>query len=94
MTLSGEESGATPEEGARAARDDDLADVLSRVIDDAIEDGISLPALRRRIVREMERCYVARMLARHGGSAARSAACAGLAERYFRKLKARHVKSR
>jgi hypothetical protein len=81
------------DEEACATCDNEVSDVLLRVVEDAIDQGLSIGAVRSHIVAEVERCYVVRLLARHGGNAARAAAAAGLAERYFRQLKARHAKS-
>ncbi len=46
---------------------------------------------RDRAIEAFEARYVRAMLERHGGNVTRAAAAAGLARRYFHKLKARHV---
>jgi DNA-binding NtrC family response regulator len=58
-------------------------------LEEALARGLSLPQTRQLVSDELERRYVKRILARHGGNLARAAAASGLALRYFRLLRAR-----
>jgi two-component system, NtrC family, response regulator HydG len=60
-------------------------DFLSAVI----EDDLPFPSARERVVKEFERRYVERVLARHGGSVTRAARASGVAHRYFQLIRAR-----
>jgi transcriptional regulator with GAF, ATPase, and Fis domain len=51
--------------------------------------NLSLPSARQRVVDELERRYVERIVAAHGGNVSRAAAASGLAHRYFQKIRAR-----
>jgi two-component system, NtrC family, response regulator HydG len=73
--------------GARAA----LPVAPAAVFDRISEMDLSLPEARARVVAEFERFYLERALARNGGSVARAAAASGIARRYFRQLKSKHV---
>ena len=44
---------------------------------------------RRRAVARFERAYVERLIEKHGGNVSQAARASGLAERYFRLVKAR-----
>jgi len=66
------------------AKDSGL-DFLSAVI----EDDLPFPSARERVVKEFERRYVERVLARHGGSVTRAARASGVAHRYFQLIRAR-----
>ena len=66
------------------ARDNGL-DFLSAVI----EDDLPFPSARERVVKEFERRYVERVLARHGGSVTKAARASGVAHRYFQLIRAR-----
>jgi len=60
-------------------------DFLSAVI----EDDLPFPSARERVVKEFERRYVERVLARHGGSVTKAARASGVAHRYFQLIRAR-----
>jgi two-component system response regulator HydG len=68
----------------------------SMVKDDFIESVLSenlpLPRARQRVVDELERRYVERIVALHGGNISRAAAASGIAHRYFQKIRARQAK--
>jgi two-component system, NtrC family, response regulator HydG len=66
------------------AKDNGL-DFLSAVI----EDDLPFPSARERVVKEFERRYVERVLARHGGSVTKAARASGVAHRYFQLIRAR-----
>ena len=54
-----------------------------------IEEDLPFPTARERVVKEFERRYVERVLARHGGSVVRAARASGVAHRYFQLVRAR-----
>ncbi|MDB4942211.1 MAG: hypothetical protein JWP97_1745 [Labilithrix sp.] len=54
-----------------------------------IEDDLPFPSARERVVKEFERRYVERVLARHGGSVTKAARASGVAHRYFQLIRAR-----
>jgi DNA-binding NtrC family response regulator len=54
-----------------------------------LEDDLPFPTARERVVKEFERRYVERMLARHGGNVTRAARASGVAHRYFQLIRAR-----
>jgi DNA-binding NtrC family response regulator len=58
-------------------------------IEEVLEQGLSLPVARQRVVEEFERRYIERVLAEHGGNVAKAATASGIARRYFQILKAR-----
>jgi transcriptional regulator with GAF, ATPase, and Fis domain len=58
-------------------------------IDDVVAMQLSLPNARQRVIDELERRYVERVVALHGGNISRAAAASGLAHRYFQKIRAR-----
>ena len=62
------------------------ADILSEVL----SQDLPLPRAREAVVREFERRYVERVLARHGGNVVRAAEASGIARRYFQILRARY----
>jgi DNA-binding NtrC family response regulator len=66
------------------AKDNGL-DFMSAVI----EDDLPFPSARERVVKEFERRYVERVLARHGGSVTKAARASGVAHRYFQLIRAR-----
>jgi transcriptional regulator with GAF, ATPase, and Fis domain len=61
-------------------------------IEEVLAEKLSLPSARQRVVDELERRYVERIVALHGGNISRAAAASGLAHRYFQKLRARLAK--
>jgi DNA-binding NtrC family response regulator len=65
----------TAPSAAPAARED--------VVTRALEAGLPLPASRAMVVEELERRFVERALAAHGGNVTRAAAASGLTRRYF-----------
>jgi transcriptional regulator with GAF, ATPase, and Fis domain len=54
--------------------------------------GLPFSAARRRVLREFERHYVARVLAEHGGNVLRAAAASGIARRHLQRVRARNQK--
>jgi transcriptional regulator with GAF, ATPase, and Fis domain len=78
--------------GAEAPRGD-----AESVAADAIERVLALdlpfPRARDEVMAEFERRYVARLLARYGGSVSRAAAASGIALRYFQRIRARQGKT-
>jgi two-component system, NtrC family, response regulator HydG len=52
--------------------------------------GLPLPEARKRVVDELERRYVERVLALHDGHVGKAAAASGIARRYFELIRARH----
>jgi two-component system, NtrC family, response regulator HydG len=67
-----------------AAREQGL-DLITAVI----EEDLPFPMARERVVKEFERRYVERVLARHGGHIGKAAAASGVAHRYFKLIRAR-----
>ncbi len=61
----------------------------SDFIGDVVGAGLSLAEARARVVDELERRYVERVLAEHGGAISRAAAASGVARRHFQRIKAR-----
>jgi two-component system, NtrC family, response regulator HydG len=55
--------------------------------------GLPLPEARKRVVDELERRYVERVLALHDGHIGKAAAASGIARRYFELIRARQKKS-
>lgn len=53
------------------------------VVEAALAADLPLPRARQEVVREFERRYVERALAKHGGNVTRAAAASGLTRRYF-----------
>jgi transcriptional regulator with GAF, ATPase, and Fis domain len=58
-------------------------------IEEILARELPLPQARQLLSDELERRYVRRILARHGGNVTRAAAASGLALRYFKLLRAR-----
>jgi DNA-binding NtrC family response regulator len=58
-------------------------------IDAVLAESLSLHATRERVNLELERRYVERVLATHGGNVSRAAAATGMARRHFQRLKAK-----
>ena len=61
-------------------------------IEQALARDLPLPQTRQLVSDELERRYVQRVVARHGGNVTRAAAASGLALRYFKLLRARTAK--
>lgn len=57
-----------------------------------LEERLPLAAAREKIVLELERRYIERVLADHGGSVARAAEASGIARRHFQRLKAKSAR--
>jgi DNA-binding NtrC family response regulator len=81
-TIAPTRAGASPK--TRGA--DSAGDVLAAILD----EDLPLPRARDALVREFERRYVERVLARHGGNVVRAAEASGIARRYFQILRARY----
>jgi two-component system, NtrC family, response regulator HydG len=56
------------------------------VLEQAIARGLPFSTARTLVLDELERRYVAKALAEHGGNVTRAAAASGLARRYFQKV--------
>ncbi len=69
------------DERGAASPTDNLTEVLS--------ENLPLPRARQKVVEELERRYVERVVEAHGGNVSRAAAASGLGHRYFQKLRAR-----
>ncbi len=68
---------------------DEAAKPLSTLAAEAVASGAPLPLARKRVVDELERCFVEELLRRHGGDIAAAAAASGLARRQFFRIKAK-----
>jgi pSer/pThr/pTyr-binding forkhead associated (FHA) protein len=66
---------------ARSSSDDLIAS--------AIDEQLSFPKARERVLAEFERRYIEEVLARHGGNVTRAARASGIAHRYFQLVRAR-----
>jgi DNA-binding NtrC family response regulator len=78
------EGGRTEEEPQGEPNGADTG-VLERIVD----LGLSFPAARQRVVEELERRYVEKVLGEHGGNVSRAAAASGIARRQFQRVKGR-----
>jgi two-component system response regulator HydG len=58
-------------------------------LEDVLAQRLPLLQAREKVVAELERRYVERLLAEHGGSVARAAEASGIARRQFQRLEAR-----
>jgi hypothetical protein len=81
---SGSSSPTFPSDEAEDAQERGL-DLITAVL----EDDLPFPTARDRVVKEFERRYVERVLARHGGNVTRAARASGVAHRYFQLIRAR-----
>jgi DNA-binding NtrC family response regulator len=63
------------------------APATTLVTDEDVDAPFSVA--RRRAVARFERAYVERLIEKHGGNVSQAARASGLAERYFRLVKAR-----
>jgi two-component system, NtrC family, response regulator HydG len=54
-----------------------------------LEMDLPFSEARERVLAEFERCFVARVLAKHGGNVSRAAAASGVGRRYFQILRTR-----
>ncbi len=70
--------------------DEDSAPPADHVFRQVLELDLRLPQARERVVAAFERCYLERIVAKHGGNITRAAAASGLARRYFNVLRSRH----
>jgi DNA-binding NtrC family response regulator len=59
------------------------------LVDTILAEDLPLPVARDRVVREFERRYVERVLAKTGGNVVQAAAASGVARRYFQLLRAK-----
>jgi DNA-binding NtrC family response regulator len=64
-------------------------DALERVLD----RDLPFPRARAELLREFERRYVERVLARHGGNVTHAAHASGIARRYFNVIRSRQTKA-
>ncbi len=60
-------------------------------IESVLAENLPLPRARQRVVDELERRYIERVVALHGGNISKASAASGIAHRYFQKLRARQV---
>jgi len=67
----------------------EAAPVERDVIEQVLALDLPLIAARERVVRELERRYIERVLASHGGNVSKAAAASGIARRYFQILRAK-----
>ena len=58
-------------------------------IDQVVGSNMTLAGARQQVIDELERRYVAHVLAAHGGAVTRAAAASGIALRHFQRVKAR-----
>ena len=82
-----ESSHREPEEPETASEAE--LEMASDWLDTLVAQGLPFPLARRRAQEEFERRYVTATLARHGGSVAAAAKASGIAQRYFRLVRAR-----
>lgn len=81
---------ASPAQPPREQEADlDAAKASGDTIDEILALNLPLPRARERAVQELERRYVERVLAEHGGVITRAAAASGIALRYFQLIRAR-----
>lgn len=73
----------------QAYRSEESKDAGLDFLSAVIEDDLPFPSARERVVKEFERRYVERVLARHGGSVTKAARASGVAHRYFQLIRAR-----
>jgi two-component system, NtrC family, response regulator HydG len=59
------------------------------LFEELLGQDLPLIAARQRMINEFERCYIARVLDKHGGSVTRAAEASGVAKRHFQRLRAR-----
>lgn len=82
--------GRDPEPRAWLSRErDEGRGVSDSFIDDVVAARLSLPEARQRVIRELERRYLAVALEDHGGNVTRAAASSGLTRRHFHNLLAK-----
>jgi len=77
--------GARHESSPSAASTTTTNGALERIVD----LGLSFPAARQRVIEELERRYVERVLAEHEGNVSRAAEASGIARRQFQRVKGR-----
>jgi two-component system response regulator HydG len=82
-------TGPVPGSGGRSEPPPALKDDF---IESVLTENLPLPRARQRVVDELERRYVERVVALHGGNISRAAAASGIAHRYFQKIRARQAK--
>ncbi len=59
------------------------------ILERIVAGGLPFPEARRRIVDELERRYVEKALAEHGGNVTRAAEASGIARRQFQRVRVR-----
>jgi hypothetical protein len=62
---------------------------LKAIAEQQVAAGIPLPIARERVIDQLERCYVERLLAQHDGDLGRAVSASGVARRQFFRLKAK-----
>jgi two-component system, NtrC family, response regulator HydG len=58
-------------------------------LEDVLAQGLPLVQARERVIAELERRFVERVIAEHGGSVASAAEASGIARRHFQRIKTR-----
>ncbi|HEY1695468.1 MAG TPA: sigma 54-interacting transcriptional regulator [Polyangiaceae bacterium] len=81
--------GAPRATAASEPSDDDTQPGADDYLEEVLAMNLSLIEARQRLVDEFERRYVERALAQHDGSVSKAASAAGIAKRYFQRLKSR-----
>lgn len=79
----------TQGELGRTYRSDDAKEQGLDLLTAVLEDDLPFPTARERVVKEFERRYVERVLARHNGNVTQAARASGVAHRYFQLIRAR-----
>jgi two-component system, NtrC family, response regulator HydG len=64
----------------------------SGALERIVREGLPLNLARRRVLEELDRRYVEKVLAEHGGNVTRAAEASGIARRQFQRVKGRLVK--
>jgi transcriptional regulator with GAF, ATPase, and Fis domain len=58
-------------------------------LEEIVAMGLSFPAARQRVIEELERRYIEKVLAEHDGNVSRAAEASGIARRQFQRVKVR-----
>ncbi|MEA2750644.1 MAG: two-component system, NtrC family, response regulator HydG, partial [Myxococcales bacterium] len=86
------ESSPPPSASSASSPSSSRAESANDAIERALARDLPLPQTRQLVSDELERRYVQRVVARHGGNVTRAAEASGLALRYFKLLRARTAK--
>jgi DNA-binding NtrC family response regulator len=85
----GEFASAAVENRQDAARPAEPAATGEGALERIVRLGLSFPTARQRVIEELERRYVERVLAEHDGNVSRAAEASGIARRQFQRVKGR-----